>query len=119
MALCTGKACWKSAGFPELERALSEACAVVTTRCMGECKGLVVVIHPGSAEPIVLKRVRKPKQRRDLLAFLFGAKALSGRLTRRAWWGVSERRRSRRLAGTSERAGPHRPVLRPDRPVHP
>ena len=56
---------------------------VIRTRCLGECKGPVLVAHPGAADPVVLKRVRKPKQRRDLLAFLFGVEGLSERLMRR------------------------------------
>ncbi|MFT5733523.1 MAG: hypothetical protein ACJAQ3_001549 [Planctomycetota bacterium] len=83
VALCTGKTCRRSPGFAELECALSQSCAVVRARCMGECKGPVVVAHPRAAEPVVLRRVRKPKQRRDLLAFLFGLEGLSERLEQR------------------------------------
>lgn len=81
--MCSGKTCRRSEGFAELETALSESCSLVKTRCLGECKGPMVVTQPDGPEPVVLKRVRKPKQRRDLLAFLFGVEALSERLVRR------------------------------------
>lgn len=83
VAICAGKSCRKNTGFTELTTALSESCDLVNVRCLGECKGPMVVVRLGAAEPVVLTRVRRSKQRRDLLAFLSGVGLLSERLERR------------------------------------
>ncbi|QDV05567.1 hypothetical protein Poly30_10650 [Planctomycetes bacterium Poly30] len=99
VAICTGKSCRKSQGLAELEAALADSCSVVRTACLGECKGPVVVANFESEEAVVLRRLRKRKQRAALLAFLFGA-PLSQRLEQRRLEGrkrekaISKARRS-------------------------
>lgn len=51
----------------------------------------MVILHPDSAEPTVLKSLRKGKHRRDLLAVLLEGRAISERLLRRVVTGSKRR----------------------------
>jgi hypothetical protein len=91
VALCCGKDCVKDTGFAELRDALTRDCDVRETRCLGICKGPMAIIGPGAKKPRVLKRLRKRKQRRDLLAVLLDGAPLSNRLKRRLASGKKRR----------------------------
>ncbi|MEM8711958.1 MAG: (2Fe-2S) ferredoxin domain-containing protein [Planctomycetota bacterium] len=108
VALCCGKDCVKDKGFAELREALSERCDVRETRCLGLCKGPLVILNAptceaslsADVEPVVLKRVAKPKQRRDLLKAILDGAPLSERLRRRV---VNGKARRSALAKASRR----------------
>ena len=91
VALCCGKDCVKDEGFAELREALRRGCTVRETRCLGVCKGPMVILEPDSKKPRVLKRLRKGKHRRDLLALLFEGEGMSARLQRRLAKGKKRR----------------------------
>ncbi len=88
VALCAGKDCRRAEGYRELRSELGADADVSVVRCLEVCVGPVVVVE--LSKPIVLRKLRTRKQRRDLVAVLNGA-ALSDRLDRRRVRGKSRR----------------------------
>lgn len=82
IAVCVGSSCRKRREHPELLDGLAAAGVPAgLLRCVGVCDGPVVIVSPSAGEPIVLRRVRSRKARRDLVRLARG-RSLSGRLER-------------------------------------
>lgn len=80
VAICGGKDCCKRPECAELQAALGAACEVRVVACLGICKGPVAVVQVASSEPIVLRKLRKPKLLRDLMKLLIHGEPMSKRL---------------------------------------
>jgi hypothetical protein len=93
VAICGSKDC---RGWPEhdqLTAAFGSAdvpCQVVDSRCLDICKGPVVVVGRIDERPLVFRKVRGRKQRRDLVALAAGGP-------------ITDRLRSLRVTGNSAR----------------
>lgn len=83
VALCSGKDCRKRPEHAEVRHALAEQCTLLEVKCLGVCKGPVVVLRPTSKTPLVLSKVRSKKQRRQLLRVAPGGIAPPPELARR------------------------------------
>lgn len=92
VAVCAGKSCRRHEAYGDLLRDLGGVADVVTVRCLDVCDSPVVVVGPDTERPIVLRKVRKRKQRRDLIALARG-EPITARLRER-----EVRRKRRRKA---------------------
>ena len=68
VAMCAGKDCRKRCEFAAVHDELVEQCDIVDIRCVGICSGPVVVVHPTADQPLVFSKLRKKRQRRELVA---------------------------------------------------
>ena len=102
VAVCVGGHCRRHAGFAELRAELGAATDVIEVRCLELCDSPVVVVGPGTAKPVVLRKLRTRKQRRDLVAVVGGA-ALTDRLQQRRVRGKRRRAVLAELARQSRR----------------
>ena len=87
VVVCAGKDCRKRSEFGGLCERLEVVATVEPVGCLGLCGSPVIVLDPRSKSPVVLDKLRKPKQHRDLVAVLADGADPSDRL------------RSRRVAG--------------------
>jgi len=98
--VCGAKSCRREEGYDELHRDLAAVADVVTVRCLDVCAGPVVVVAPASDGPIVLRRMRTRKRRRDLVALVLAGGArpqMTSRLREREVRGRRRRRAIVRL----------------------
>ena len=107
VGLCSGKDCRRSHEFSAMKHALSR-CEVVETRCLDICDGPVVILAPLSAEPVVLSKLRSPKDVRDVGRLVRneiekGGISLSARLEKRRVLGSKRRSALRRAARSFRR----------------
>jgi len=105
VALCAGKDCRSRCEFSTTRDALQAHCDVVEMRCVGICKGPIVVAHLDSAEPVVLARVRSKKQRKRLVAVATGASDVGGSIESLHVRGKKRRSTVRRARAAIAEAG--------------
>ena len=98
VALCNGRDCRSTSGHADLARSLRAVADVATVGCLGICHSPVVAVLDPDGGHTVFERVRKPKQRRDLAAYVARGRAPSKRLTKRAVTGRARRKVIARLA---------------------
>lgn len=103
VAICAGGHCRRHDGFAELRDELGGVASVCEVRCLDLCDSPVVVVGPGDAKPVVLRKVRTRKQRRDLVAAVGGA-PLTGRLKQRRVRGKRRRKALAELARQRRKA---------------
>ncbi|MCB0998197.1 MAG: hypothetical protein R2713_04520 [Ilumatobacteraceae bacterium] len=83
VAVCTGSSCRRRDEHVQLLERLGEAnLRPLGFGCADICTGPVLVVTPPDGSPVVLRRVRSPKARRDVVRLARG-RALSERLRRR------------------------------------
>jgi len=93
VAVCGSKDCRTRPEYDDLTAALGGAdvpVEVIDSRCLDICKGPVVVVRRTDDRPIVFRKVRGRKQRRDLVALVAGGP-------------VTDRLRSIRVTGSTAR----------------
>ncbi len=98
MAVCGSKDCRTRDGYADLLRELTASgqCQLVDSRCLDICSGPVVVVDVGAERARVFRKVRRPKQRRDLVRLVVG-RPMSDRLRRLQVTGSTARRARRRI----------------------
>lgn len=99
MALCSGKDCHRHESYGELRDAVRSVATVIPVRCLDLCDAPVIVTGPRSSHPDVFAKVRTPKQRRDLVAYLQGG----ARPTKRRVTGKARRKALAALAKQAKR----------------
>lgn len=97
MAVCIGGDCRKRSEHADLEPSLRCVADVTPVRCLGVCHSPVAVVLDRRGDHAVVERIRTPKQRRDLVAFVRGD-APSKRLAKRLVTGSRRRKALVRLA---------------------
>ncbi|MEL6894140.1 MAG: hypothetical protein AAFP84_21295 [Actinomycetota bacterium] len=65
--MCAGKDCRKLCEFAKMHDLLAARGDVLELKCVGICKGPVVVVNPTSKDAAVFAKVRSKKQRRSIL----------------------------------------------------
>ena len=100
--LCTGKHCSKRPEAPQLARFLAEVSAPIEIRCLGICDGPVIAVGSGHAA-IVLRHIRKPKDRRAV-ARLIDEGHITERLKKRTVTGTERRKAVDRLERFEKRS---------------
>jgi hypothetical protein len=97
IGLCTGKDCRRADGFRTVQRELGRACTVLELPCLDVCDGVVVVIEPRSASPIVIERVGNRALALEVVDHVLDGDALSGRLRNRRLSGAKRAKARRRV----------------------
>jgi hypothetical protein len=97
VGLCAGKDCRRSREFEDLKATLT-GCTIVETRCLDICHGPVVIVEPLSEDPVVLSKLRAPKDARALQRVIDGDAELSGHLKKRRVLGSKRRSALRRAS---------------------
>jgi hypothetical protein len=103
VAICGGKDCRKQSECAQLQTSLQTVCEVRVVTCLGICKGPVAVVQSDSADPIVLRKLRKPKLLRDLMKMLIDGESMSKRLRRRMVRGRKRRSAIAKVSRTQPR----------------
>ena len=97
VAMCVGSSCRKRPEHEELRSRLADTTHLRRISCVGVCSGPVVAVVPDNGAPIMIRKVRSPKARRDLARLVRGRK-LSDRLRRRLVTGANAAKAVRRTA---------------------
>lgn len=93
IAICGSKDCRARPEYDELTTALVDADVprqVIDSRCLDICTGPVLVVGRIDKRPLVFRKVRRRKQRRDLVALVAGGP-------------ITDRLRSLRVTGSTAR----------------
>ncbi len=65
VAMCAGEDCRKRCELVKLRAALDAECEVIELKCVGNCRGPVIVAPPASKCPLDSARVRTKQQPRS------------------------------------------------------
>lgn len=83
VAICAGKDCRKRSGYVKMRKVLDQHGQVSDLKCVGLCKGPVVVASPDSENPVVYTRLRSKRDRRRFSDLLSGSTRARGELSDR------------------------------------
>lgn len=72
VAVCAGKDCRSRCESAKVRSILDGRCEVIEMKCVGLCKGPVVVVDADSASPVVYSKVRSKRHRRLLAGAIAG-----------------------------------------------